>query len=127
MRFGPVGRLGVLLGKFRSAPEQIAAQHGLSPADMGPAHAQGRSLARACMECHGVDLKGGSTTGAPDLTIAAAYDFADFDRLLRTGVAAGGRRLGLMSESAPRRFDSLTPQEMHALHDYLRARAGMGG
>ncbi|WP_374574609.1 c-type cytochrome [Phenylobacterium sp.] len=125
-QFGPLGRIGVLAGKFRSAPRQIAEQRALAPADMGPAHARGRALARACMECHGVDLKGGSATGAPDLSIAAAYDFGDFDRLMRTGVAAGGRRLGLMSDVAPLRFASLAPDEMRALHDYLKARAGLG-
>jgi hypothetical protein len=61
--------------------------------------------------------------GAPDLTIAAAYDLADFERLLRTGVAAGDRKLGLMSQIAPERFNALSHEEIAALHDYLRARA----
>lgn len=53
----------------------------------------GRRLARACIEFHGPALAGRETLGARDLTIAAAYDLADFEKLLRTGVAAGDRRL----------------------------------
>lgn len=120
---GPVGRIGVLLGKFRSAPQALKAQGAAQPADLGPQYAQGRNLARACMECHGLDLKGGETTHAPDLSIAAAYDLADFERLLRTGVAAGDRRVGLMSDAAPGRFASLKDEEIAALHAYLKARA----
>lgn len=120
---GPVGRIGVLLGKFRSAPQVLKAQGVARPADLGPQYAQGRALARACMECHGLDLKGGETTHAPDLAIAAAYDLADFERLLRTGIAAGDRRVGLMSEAAPGRFASLKDEEIAALHAYLKARA----
>ncbi|HEX5379238.1 MAG TPA: c-type cytochrome [Phenylobacterium sp.] len=119
---GPVGRLGALLGKFRSAPDQIRLNGAASPIDLGPQFAHGREIARACMECHGVDLKGSTVTHAPDLMIAGAYDLPDFERLLRTGVAAGGRRLGLMSEIAPRRFNVLSHQEIAALHAYLQAR-----
>lgn len=120
---GPLGRIGVLLGQFRSAPQLLKAEAGAQPVDLGPQYAQGRSLARACMECHGLDLKGGETTHAPDLAVAGAYDLADFERLLRTGVAAGNRRLGLMSESAPGRFGALSHEEIAALHAYLTARA----
>jgi cytochrome c553 len=122
-QLGPVGRLGALMGRFSPAPKLIAAETHTAPADLGPQHAQGRTLARACMECHGRDLKGGEVTHAPDLAIAGAYDLADFERLLRTGVAAGNRRLGLMSQTAPGRFNVLSHQEIAALHAYLKARA----
>jgi mono/diheme cytochrome c family protein len=75
------------------------------------------------MECHGRDLKGGALANGPDLAIAGAYELADFEKLLRTGVAAGDRRLGLMSESAPVRFNVLSHEEIAALHAYLKARA----
>lgn len=120
---GPVGRVGVLVGKFRSAPAILKASHDAGPPDLGPQFAQGRTLARACMECHGLDLKGSTAVNAPDLTIAGAYDPADFERLLRTGVAAGGRKLGLMSEVAPGRFNAFSHDEIAALHAYLKARA----
>jgi mono/diheme cytochrome c family protein len=123
LQVGPVGRLGVLLGKFRSAPQALAAEAAVVPVDLGPQHAQGRALARSCMECHGRDLKGSEGMHSPDLTIAGAYEREDFARLLRTGIAAGDRRLGLMSTSAPARFHELTDQEIAALHEYLRARA----
>jgi hypothetical protein len=64
-----------------------------------------------------------ATVKLPDLTIAGAYDPADFENLLRTGVAAGGRKLGLMTESAPGRFNALSHEEISALHAYLKARA----
>ena len=122
VQVGPIGRLGVLLGKFRSAPQLIAEESAV-PVELGPRHAGGRALARACVECHGQDLKGDSGVGAPDLTIAASYDRADFERLLRTGVAAGNRKVGLMSEIAPARFNVLSSQEIGELHEYLKARA----
>lgn len=123
LQVGPVGRLGVLLGQFKSEPELIKASAGGSLEDLGAKHAQGRDLARACVECHGADLKGSKMLKAPDLTLAAAYDPADFERLLRTGVAAGDRKVGLMSQIAPVRFNILTAQEIASLHDYLKARA----
>ncbi len=123
---GPVGRLGIVLGKMKSEPQRIRDDARLARApvlpDLGPAHARGRQLARACIECHGTDLKGSELAGAPDLSIAAAYEPAEFERLLRTGVAMGGKRLGLMSEAAPVRFDSWSHEEIAALQDYLRAR-----
>jgi mono/diheme cytochrome c family protein len=125
-QLGPVGRIGVLIGKFRSAPAVLKREGDVEPADLGPQYAEGRSLTRACIECHGLNLKGGAATGAPDLTVAGAYDLGDFKRLLRTGVAAGDRRLGLMSEAAPARFTAFSDQEIEALHAYLRARADKG-
>ena len=122
--FGPVGRIGILIGKFRSAPQILKAGPGAASIDLGPQYAQGRSLARACAECHGRDLKGGPTVNAPDLAIAGAYEPEDFERLLRTGVAAGNRKLGLMSEIAPARFSTLSHEEIGALQAYLKARAG---
>jgi mono/diheme cytochrome c family protein len=123
IQVGPVGRVGVLLGKFDSAPVALEKSVGRRPADVGPQFAQGRSMARACAECHGADLKGGGPTGAPDLTIAGAYDPADFEKLMRTGVAAGNRKLGLMTEIAPVRFNAWSHEEIGALHAYLKARA----
>jgi mono/diheme cytochrome c family protein len=75
------------------------------------------------VECHGPQLKGDGPAKAPDLAIAAAYDPSDFATLLRTGQAAGGRELGLMSASARIRFADLSDAEIAALHAYLKARA----
>ncbi|TAJ70094.1 MAG: c-type cytochrome [Phenylobacterium sp.] len=121
---GPVGRLGVLLGQFKSEPDMIAANGGaLKIADLGPEHARGRDLARACVECHGQSLEGNKTMKSPDLSIVASYDPADFARLLRTGVAAGDRKVGLMTQIAPARFGGLSSDEISALQGYLKARA----
>jgi cytochrome c553 len=120
---GPLGRVGLLTGQIKSQPKAIAAKRGLEPVDLGPQYAQGRSLARACVECHGRDLKGDAFVKSPDLAIAGAYELADFEKLLRTGIAAGDRRLGLMSETAPVRFNVLSHEEIAALHAYLKARA----
>jgi len=122
-QFGPVGRIGVVLGKFKSAPQLLKAETGVRPVDLGPQYAKGRNLVRACTECHGRDLKGSEATKAPDLAIAGAYDPEDFEKLLRTGVAAGNRKLGLMTEAAPGRFNALSHEEIGALHAYLKARA----
>jgi mono/diheme cytochrome c family protein len=120
---GPVGRLGVALGQFKSEPDVLAAEAGETLDDLGPRYAEGRELARACIECHGPALRGSKVVNSPDLTMAASYDPEDFEKLLRTGVAAGGRRVGLMSEIAPVRFNVLTSDEIGALHGYLKARA----
>ncbi|WP_296597023.1 cytochrome c [Phenylobacterium sp.] len=124
IQVGPVGRIGVLMGQFKSEPDMIAANGaGLKLVDLGPEHAQGRELARACVECHGQSLEGNKLAKSPDLSIAASYDPEDFARLLHTGIAAGDRKLGLMSQIAPVRFGGLTSEEVAALQGYLKARA----
>ncbi len=121
---GPVGRLGVLIGQFRSEAAVIRAHGNPALPDLGPQYARGRNLARACVECHGPALKGGDTIlKTPDLMIAAAYDPTDFERLLHTGVAAGDRHVGLMSEVAKVRFARFSHDDVTALQAYLKARA----
>ena len=120
---GHIGRLGVLLGKFKSEAATIEETGGLKLEDLGPQHAVGRQVARGCIECHGQTLKGAAFLKSPDLDMAASYDPEDFEKLLRTGVAAGDRKLGLMSAVGPARFNALSKQEIMALHGYLKARA----
>jgi cytochrome c553 len=122
-QIGHLGRVAILLGKFRSEPDIIAAQAGVRLEDLGPQHAAGRGLARTCIECHGADLKGNPLLRAPGLDMVAAYAPDDFERLLRTGVAAGDRKLGLMAAVARSRFSTLSPDEMEQLRGYLKARA----
>jgi mono/diheme cytochrome c family protein len=119
-----LGRVGVLLGKFKSEAAVIKAHENPALPDLGPQYAEGRLLARACVECHGPALKGGDTIlKTPDLMVAAAYDLEDFDHFMRTGKAAGNRELPLMSGVARYRFSGFTPAEVAALHGYLKARA----
>jgi mono/diheme cytochrome c family protein len=95
----------------------------LAPRDVGPQFAPGwRLVSVACVECHGAELKG-VRGGPPDLAIVAAYDPADFHRLMRTGVAAGGREVGMMSAVARKRFSHLTDAEVESVRSYLVARA----
>ena len=116
---GPIGALGAALGEFKTAPQLVADAKAHPLPDYGPAYAEGRSLARACTSCHGVDLKGDPGFGSPDLRIAAGYDLPSFARLLHTGVASDGKTRELMSPTAKARFSTLTDDEVKALHDYL--------
>jgi cytochrome c553 len=124
---GPIGRFAVVTGKLRPAPVKLEEFHTQAPVDLGPAHAAGRRLAaNTCSECHGPALFGLTMEdgkAAPDLMLAGAYDLEDFRTLMRSGRAAGGRDLGLMSEVARNDFSHFTDAEIAALHAYLKARA----
>jgi mono/diheme cytochrome c family protein len=126
-RSGPIGRLLLVLGKFRPAPEIVAEYRLQTPIALGPGLEKGRYLAAtACSECHGPALMGG-TAGpdqkAPDLRAAAGYDPAQFRALLRTGRPPDGRDLGLMTTVSRNDFSHLTDAEIDALYAYLAARA----
>jgi mono/diheme cytochrome c family protein len=123
LHVGPLGRAGVLLGKFESAPAMLRREAKLQLIDLGPQYAEGRRLARACIECHGPALQGREFLKSPDLTMAASYELEDFETLLHTGRAAGDREVGLMSQVSRTRFKDLSHGEVKALHDYLKARA----
>jgi mono/diheme cytochrome c family protein len=124
--FKALGQKEIAEGLFKSAPVEVAEQGGLWPPDAGADHALGRYIVRAtCAECHTMTLRGGTPyPGAeprPDLRIAAAYDDAAFNRMLRTGIAPGERKLALMGEVARGRFRHLTDAEIAAILAYLRA------
>ena len=119
------GRLQVIRGQFKPEPAYVAEARTKLPLAAGPDHAAGRHIAASvCSECHGPDLAGDGK-GTPDLAIAAAYDPADFHRLMRTGKAAGDRELRMMSGVARDRFSRFTDAEVEALHAYLKARAAL--
>jgi mono/diheme cytochrome c family protein len=124
---GPLGRIALAAGKFKPQPARVEQFRTEMPFDVGPAHRTGyRIAAKVCADCHGPALAGqkmDSGEVAPDLTIAGAYDFQQFRTLMRTGLAPGGRDLGLMSKVAKDDFSHLTDAELEALHDYLQARA----
>jgi mono/diheme cytochrome c family protein len=124
---GPIGRVLLVLGKFRPVPEMVAEYRTQAPLALGPQFEPARHLAAtACSECHGPALSGG-TAGpddkAPDLRIVAAYDPTHFRALLRTGRPPSGRDLGLMTIVAKNDFSHLTDAEIDALYAYLEARA----
>jgi mono/diheme cytochrome c family protein len=124
---GPIGRLLLVLGKFRPVPDVVAEYRSQAPIELGREHAAGRHLAAiGCSECHGPALMGGSAgpdEKAPDLRVVAGYDAAQFKTLMRTGRPPDGRDLGLMTTVGKNDFSHLTDAEIDALYAYLTARA----
>lgn len=118
---GPLGRIGVATGKFKPVAQLIAET--IPPPEATDAlAASGRYLARTiCAQCHGTDLRGGSTPDfvSPDLRVVAAYSPEAFAQLLRTGEALGGRRLGVMGAVARKNLSHLTDAEIAGLYSYL--------
>ncbi|HEX9963432.1 MAG TPA: cytochrome c [Allosphingosinicella sp.] len=128
---GPIGRLGLVIGSFRPGPEGVAEFRTKVPIALGPEHEPARHMAATnCAECHGPALMGGSAgpdEKAPDLSVAAGYDSAQFRTLMKTGRPPSGKNLGLMAEVARNDFSHLTDAEIDALHAYLVARAKRQG
>jgi cytochrome c553 len=124
--FGPRGRREVASGAYRSALRLVGEGRALAPARLDGRHELARYMTRAtCAECHGLTLEGHQAEEGrvPNLVVAGAYTREDFHRLMRTGVAAGGRQVGLMSQVARNRFSHFTDREVDAIYDYLVARA----
>lgn len=120
----PLGRLGIVLGKFKPMASQIdpTLVHPTTT-DRTSELAYGRYLVMtACTECHGAELGGSDVAKAPSLIVAMGYGAEDFQRLLHTGVAIGGRTLGLMTETAKSRFPALSDEEIGAIRVYLDQR-----
>lgn len=122
---GLMGRVRIVTGDYVPSAELVPAdaRWPRTRPDPSDPDAYGRYLAMtACSECHGQDLAGLASAGAPDLAMAAAYSPEQFRRLLRSGEGLGGRDLGLMTVVAPLRFGELTDGEIDALHAWLVAR-----
>lgn len=120
---GPVGRIGLVAGKFKMAAQLIAET--IPPPEATTEEAAfGRYLARTtCAPCHGTDLRGASNPEftSPSLQVVVAYSPDAFTELLRTGVALGGRNLRTMSPYARKNLSYLTDAEITALYSYLHA------
>jgi|SRR5579871_1643326 len=125
LRFGLMARAGLIMGMFDT--EMAAVAKAKRPLDLGPRYAAGRHITQViCAGCHGTDLGGqpkDSILPSPDLMIVAGYSREQFRTLMRTGKAAGGRDLGLMSLVARADFTNFSDAEVDALYDYLGARA----
>ncbi|MBP6514914.1 MAG: cytochrome c [Steroidobacteraceae bacterium] len=125
--FGWKGRLGLLAGEFPTSVAEVDRSRqrvGAQPATTSTE--RGRYIAMiTCPECHGPDLEGypGDT---PPLLIVAAYSFEEFTTLMRTGVAKGGRDVGLMSYIGRGRTTTLTDQEVADLYAFLQSRLTTG-
>ena len=72
-----------------------------------------------------MNLEGGqphpSATPRPNLRMVAGYEKLQFERLMKTGIAAGDREVSLMSEVARGRYKHLTDAEIAAIYAYLQA------
>ena len=127
VRLGPRGHLGIALGKFSTAPQLVQEHLEKRIPDFGPMFAAGKRLVEVnCAECHGPQLHGKELEPgvvSPDLTIAGAYDAEQFRTMMRTGVAPGGKDIGLMGRVAKRDFSHMTDAEIAAIHAYLVARS----
>jgi mono/diheme cytochrome c family protein len=120
---GPIGRAGLVAGKFKTAA-QLIAETTQPPEATNDEAKQGRYLARTiCATCHGTALRGDSNPdfSSPDLRVVAAYSPEAFTQLLRTGIAIGGRDVGVMSMQAKNNLSKLTDSEIAALYSYLHS------
>jgi cytochrome c553 len=95
-----------------------------------PTAVYGAYIARHCSGCHGEHFSGGAIPGAPssipvppnltpDRTGLAAWTFADFERLMRTGVRKNGDRLDPFMPIET--WKNLDDTEMRAVFAYLRS------
>ena len=126
---GPVGRIGLVTGRFNLVADLIAKTVPPPEATSDDARV-GRYLARTiCAQCHGTSLRGDSNPDftSPDLRVTAAYSQDAFVRLMRTGEAAGGRDLGVMREVARVQLKHLNDREIAALWSYLHALPAASG
>jgi mono/diheme cytochrome c family protein len=123
LSLGPLGRIGVTTGEFKTVA-QLIAETVPPPEATSEEAARGRYLARTiCAECHGTSLRGDSNPDftSPSLQLVAAYSPESFTQLMRSGVALGGRNLKTMSPTARQRLSLLTDADIAALYSYLHA------
>ena len=127
--YRPIGRLGVVLGQFKTAVsgfDTTVARIGDDPAWATTRH--GEYLARMiCTECHGPLLVGdpaaaGGAAATPSLSGALGYSVEEFVTLLRTGTPREAtKQLGLMGETARNSLKYLTDAEITEVYEYLKA------
>jgi mono/diheme cytochrome c family protein len=124
---GPLGRIGLATGKFKTAPAVVQDYANARAADLGPQFAAGRHIAvTVCSGCHGSTLSGKEPepgTIAPDLTITGSYDLPAFTKLMRTGLPPSGKELKMMTGVSRKAFTYFTDDEIASLHAYLVERA----
>ena len=118
---GPIGRIGLVAGKFKLEAQRIAET--VPPPEATSEEAtHGRYLARTiCAHCHGSSLLGDSNPEftSPSLRIVAAYSPEAFAQLMRTGIAIGGRNLTTMTPEAQNHLSQLADTEIADLYAYL--------
>lgn len=112
-----------LRGRLALARRQVTTEYDRAALERErPPRSPGERLARAtCAECHGANLMGKAEHGSPPLVMVHAYSLEQFRTLLRTGMALGGRELGLMKTAAKLRYAFLSDEEIQSLYDYLHS------
>lgn len=118
--WGPKARWQMLSGDLRQSAVAESVAPKARPTDTGRYFTQ--ALCAECHDLHADRTHDGETVPAL-APIAAAYGDADFQRLLRTGVAAGGRKLGLMTTIVGENLHVLHDDEIAMIHRYLKAEA----
>jgi hypothetical protein len=133
---GPVklGPLGKIIDRQDKFVIDVARRISHETLDIGPSPTAtaeyGAYVARLCKGCHGSELSGGPIPGAPpsmptplnltpDKTGLAGWTYADFDKLVTTGVRKNGKQLDpFMPVETTSKFDDT---EKRALFAYLQA------
>lgn len=130
--YGPMGRLGVVLGQFKTSfayYDTTQARVGADTAWSGSRY--GEYLARSiCTECHTPALTGDPTgqsgpAPTPSIVMAAGYSREQFHELLRNGTPRAAP-LPTMSEVAKVALTHLTDAEIDAIYGYLQSLPATG-
>jgi cytochrome c553 len=119
---GPLLRALIVAGALPLEPNKVDSNQIGPPARPANGEALGQYLAKTtCAMCHGDDLYGEKQMKSPNLyEMVPAYSLDQFHTLMSTGLAPGGRKLGLMTEmSGGLKF--LRDDEVAALHAYFSA------
>jgi cytochrome c553 len=120
VKFGPMGRVFLAIGEFQPSAAEVDPDSPRKYLDLMDETGLGQFWATTvCSECHGEDLRGEEGFTPSLEVVATAYTRTDFELLLRTGLAIGGRKAGLMSEIARDNLRHLTAREVAGLYDYL--------
>lgn len=118
---GPLGRLGIALGEFRTSRYYIETEAVL-PVPSDPALVLGHYVATtSCTECHGNTMLGDGFGSPPLPPLAVVYSADEFAAFFRSGVTRSGLELPMMSGVARGRLSHLTADEVTSLHAYLRS------
>jgi mono/diheme cytochrome c family protein len=119
-----IGRLLIAKGDFELAGESIPSLPAAASThyDANDVLSRGRYLTmNYCSECHGQNLEGVAPIAAPALVVAKGYSLEQFRRLIQEGIGLGERKFKLMTPTAQARFADFTPEEISAVHAYLRS------
>ena len=130
---GPLGRIGVAIGQFKTVA-QLIAETVPPPEASSDEAAHGRYLARTiCAQCHGTSLRGASNPDftSPSLQVVAAYSPEAFTQLMRDRRGTRGtepRTMGPWARNtfvAPHGFGDCRPLQLSTHH--ARGRPKIGG